>query len=254
MLRYLGSVEAPPVRLGADVGSVLAGTFGFQAILAALYERERSGRGQYVAVSGVGALTAMETVMIAALTRPDAWDGFHCLAATFGPEHGVKTSNGAVSFNAPRRSDDAWLAFAEEVGATELTRRPEFDTEAKRVANGRELGDAIEPCLRKFNTREVVEITLRHGGIAVPVQNYADYFAHPQAAAMAVADEWQAESGEHFTALAMPWRLDTARPRPGRAPTTGDGRDDSPGVIQAWLAGHGVAASAVDAVEGRRPG
>jgi crotonobetainyl-CoA:carnitine CoA-transferase CaiB-like acyl-CoA transferase len=254
MLRYLGSIESPPVRLGADVGSVLAGTFAYQAILAALYERERSGRGQYVAVSGVGALVAMETVMIAALTRPDAWDGFHCLAATFGPEHGVRTSDGAVSFNAPRRSDEAWLAFAEEVGATELTRRPEFDTEAKRVANGRELGDAIEPCLRKFSTREVVEITLRHAGIAVPVQNYADYFAHPQAAAMQVADEWQAESGERFTALAMPWRLDAARPRPGRAPATGDGPDDSPAAIQAWLAGQGEAASAVDAVEGRRAG
>jgi crotonobetainyl-CoA:carnitine CoA-transferase CaiB-like acyl-CoA transferase len=253
MLRYLGSIDSPPVRLGADVGSVLAGTFGFQAILAALYERERSGRGQYVAVSSVGALVAMETVMIAALTQPDAWDGFHCLAATFGPEHGVKTADGAVSFNAPRRSDDAWLAFAEEVGATELTRRPEFDTEAKRVANGRELGDAIEPCLQKFSTRDVVEITIRHGGIAVPVQNYADYFAHPQAAAMEVADEWQAESGERFTALAMPWRLDGTRPRPGRAPATG-ALGDSQSAIEAWLAEQGRAASVADAVEGRRAG
>jgi crotonobetainyl-CoA:carnitine CoA-transferase CaiB-like acyl-CoA transferase len=159
-----------------------------------------------------------------------------------------------VSFNAPRRSDDAWLAFAEEVGATELTRRPEFDTEAKRVANGRELGDAIEPYLRKFSTRDIVEITLRHGGIAVPVQDYADYFAHPQAAAMEVTDEWQAESGERFTGLAMPWRLDAARPRPGRAPANIDGRDGSPAAIQAWLAGQGEAASAVDAVEGRRAG
>ena len=254
MLRYVGSVDSAPVRLGADVGSVLAGTFAFQAILAALYERERSGRGQYVAVSGVGALTAMETVMIAALTRPDAWDGFHCLAATFGPEYGVKTADGAVSFNAPRRSEEAWLAFAEEVGATELTRRPEFDTEAKRVANGRELGDAIEPYLRKFSTREVVEITIRHGGIAVPVQDYADYFAHPQAAAMEVAEECEAESGESFTTLALPWRLDGVRPRPGRAPATDEPPDDSPAAIQAWLAGQGHAASVVGAVEGRRAG
>src|SRR6185312_15157373 len=133
---------------------------------------------------------SMQTVMIAALSRPDAWDGFHCLAATFAPEYGVRTSDGAVSFNAPRRSDEAWLAFAEETGSTELTRRPEFDTEAKRVANGRELCDAIETHLRKFSTEEIVEITIRHGGIAVPVQDYAAYFNHPQASAMEVADEW----------------------------------------------------------------
>jgi crotonobetainyl-CoA:carnitine CoA-transferase CaiB-like acyl-CoA transferase len=130
-----------------------------------------------------------------------------------------------------------------------LTRRSTFDTDGKRVANGRQLSDAIEPYLRKLSTREVVEITLRHGGIAVPIQSYPEYFAHPQAAAMEVADEWEAESGEHFTALAMPWRLDGARPRPGPAPSTGNSRHGSQTAIQEWLAGQGQAASR--AVEGR---
>lgn len=233
--RYLGSIGAPPVRLGADVGSIMAGTFGLQGILAALHERQQSGRGQYVSVSYVGALVAMQTVMVAALSQPDAWDGFHCLAATFGPEYGVRTADGAVSFNAPRRSEEAWLAFANETGTTELTRLPQFDTEAKRVANGRELCDAIEPYLRKFTTDQVVEITIRHGGIAVPVQTYADYFAHPQAAAMQVADQWEAVSGERFTALAMPWRLVGVRPRP-------ETQRDSQSVIQAWLAEAGAVA------------
>ena len=248
--RYLGSIGAPPVRVGADVGAILSGTFAFQGILAALHERERSGQGQYVGVSGVGALASMQTVMIAALSQPDAWDGFHCLAATFAPEYGVRTADGAISFNAPRRSEEAWLAFGEEVGATELTRRPDFDTEAKRVANGRELCDAIEPYLRKFKTAEVVEITIRHGGIAVPVQDYADYFHHPQASAMQVADGWEADSGERFTALAMPWRLDGTRPRPGRAPATGSPQQhDSQATIDAWLSGRSEAPSLT--IEGR---
>jgi crotonobetainyl-CoA:carnitine CoA-transferase CaiB-like acyl-CoA transferase len=247
--RYVGSIGSPPVRLGADVGSILAGVFGVQGILAALHERETSGRGQYVAVSGVGALAAVETVMIAALSQPDAWDGFHCLAATFGPEHGVRTADGAVSFNAPRRSDEAWYAFAEETGTSDLTRMPQFDTDAKRVANGRQLCDTIEPYLRKYTSGEIVEIAIRHGGIAVPVQTYADYFAHAQAAAMEVTDEWDAESGEHFTALAMPWRLDGVRPRPGQAPATYL-KVDSQAVIAGWLARDEEAASS--AVEGRR--
>jgi crotonobetainyl-CoA:carnitine CoA-transferase CaiB-like acyl-CoA transferase len=250
MTRYLGSTDSAPVRLGADVGAILAGTFGYQAILAALHERDSSGQGQYVAVSGVGALASMETVMIAALTRPDAWDGFHCLAATYGPEHGVKTRDGAISFNAPRRSEAAWFSFCDEVGAAELTRHPDFDTEAKRVANSRELADAIEPYLRKFSTRDVVEITTRHGGIAVPVQNYAEYFAHPQAAAMEVADQWEIESGEQFKALGMPWRLDGARPRPGRAPAASSSSRDWRTVVEEWQAAHGQAGSA--AAEGRR--
>jgi formyl-CoA transferase len=251
--RYLGSIGAPPVRAGADLGGILSGTFALQAILAALHERETSGRGQYVSVSGVGALVSMQTVMIAALSRPDAWDGFHCLAATFAPEYGVRTSDGAVSFNAPRRSDEAWLAFAEETGSTELTRRPEFDTEAKRVANGRELCDAIETHLRKFSTAEVVEMTIRHGGIAVPVQDYDAYFHHPQATAMEVSGEWETESGERFSALAMPWRLDGVRPRPGRAPSTSTSQQgDSRGALESWQSGGSEAASvAADGRSGR---
>lgn len=215
--RYVGRIGAAPVRLGADVAGILAGTFGYQAVLASLHERERSGQGQYVEVSGLASIVSMETVMIAALSNPDAWEGFHCLAAAYSPEYGVRTKDGAVSFNAPRRDEKAWTAFCAEVGAQALATHPDFDADAKRLPRIRELGEAIEPYLTGFGKWDVVEITTRHGGIAVPVQSYAEYFAHPQADAMQVTGEWDSASGARFRALGMPWRVGGVRPRPGAA-------------------------------------
>jgi crotonobetainyl-CoA:carnitine CoA-transferase CaiB-like acyl-CoA transferase len=239
--RYVGSIDAAPLRLGADVGSILSGAFGYQGILAALHERDRSGEGQYVGVSGVAAIVAMETVMIAALSRPDAWEGFHCLAAGYPPEYGVRTRDGAVSFNGPRRDEAAWVSFCREVDAADLAIHPDFDTDAKRLPRSRELSEAIEPYLRSFAKWDVVEVTTRHGGIAVPVQDYAEYFSHPQASAMEVADVWETRSGERFRALGMPWRVDGERPRPGPAPATHAVGETARSEIEAWLSGHAEA-------------
>ena len=47
-LAYMTGPEGRPLRAGASVNDVMGGTFGAIAILAALHERNRSGRGQLV--------------------------------------------------------------------------------------------------------------------------------------------------------------------------------------------------------------
>jgi crotonobetainyl-CoA:carnitine CoA-transferase CaiB-like acyl-CoA transferase len=47
-LAYMTGPEGRPLRAGASVNDVMGGMFGAIAILAALYERKRTGRGQFV--------------------------------------------------------------------------------------------------------------------------------------------------------------------------------------------------------------
>lgn len=47
----VGTADRPPSRLGVSIGDSLAGTYGCLGALAALHEREASGRGQIVDVS-----------------------------------------------------------------------------------------------------------------------------------------------------------------------------------------------------------
>jgi crotonobetainyl-CoA:carnitine CoA-transferase CaiB-like acyl-CoA transferase len=209
LLRYVGAIDLPPVRLGADVGSVLCGSFLTQAVLAALLERGRSGQGQEVAASGVGALMAIGSVMLAALDNPDEWEGFHCLSAGHPVEYGLKTADGALSFSAPRRDDEAWRALCEELGAQALAADPKYLTGNDRVPRMKELMADLSQFTHGTPRDKVLVAVERSGAMALPVQRHSEVFAQPQVTAIDAVSSLPA--GRR---LAPPWRINGVRPHP----------------------------------------
>lgn len=208
LTRYLGAIGDPPVRLGADVGSILAGAFLFQGALAALLERNASGKGQIVESSGLGALAAVSSVMIAALDEPDAWEGFHCMAATDPRDDGVATRDGAVSLSAPRRSDEEWIAFCQDLGAEKLSEDPDYAHASGRIPRMKKLNRDLSQYTKAYSRDEVLRIAQRHDALAVPVQDQQEVFQHPQAEAVdAVA------ATADGPRLAVPWRINGRRPK-----------------------------------------
>jgi crotonobetainyl-CoA:carnitine CoA-transferase CaiB-like acyl-CoA transferase len=217
--RYLGAIDAPPLRLGADVAGVLAGCTALQAVLAGLLARDEVG-GQHVAVSQLGALIAAGTVMIAALDQPDEWTGFHCNAAMYPPDQGIATADGRIYYGQPLRSEEAWQQFCRDIGADELLDDPRFATRALRMPNMADLRVALEPYFRRLPTAELMELVRRSDGIAVPVNDHAGLVAHPQVEALR-----QIVPTDAGPAL----NLDDRCPRPpgGQAPHAGQDRAHS---------------------------
>jgi crotonobetainyl-CoA:carnitine CoA-transferase CaiB-like acyl-CoA transferase len=207
LTRYLGAVGDPPVRVGADLAMTLCGAFGLQGVLAGLLERRSSGKGQVVDVSALGALLSVMTVMTSALDDPDEWSGFHLLAAGDPRDHGVRTSDGAVAFSAPRRSDEAWYALCRELGADALAADERFQRDAQRTPRSKELARELGRYTGSLTTATVLEATHRHGGLATAVQTYPEVLEHPQVKAMDVCD-----TAGGCSSLAAPWRIDGERP------------------------------------------
>jgi crotonobetainyl-CoA:carnitine CoA-transferase CaiB-like acyl-CoA transferase len=218
LTRYVGSIGDTPVRVGADLAMSLAGAFGLQGVLAALIEKQGSGRGQTVEVSALGGLLAVMSVMVAALDDPAEWGGFHCLAAAYPRDRGVATADGAISFSAPRRSNEAWIELCGELGADALARDENYRTDAQRTPRSKELNRELAKYTMHIPTATVLEATHRHGGLGVPIQTYAELFAHPQAEAMDLSD-----LADGYRTLAAPWRIDGHRPHlGGRSPDLGE--------------------------------
>jgi crotonobetainyl-CoA:carnitine CoA-transferase CaiB-like acyl-CoA transferase len=216
--RYVGTIGEAPVRVGADLAMTLGGAFGLQAILAALLEKQASGLGQSVEVSALGSLLAIMSVMVAALDDPAEWGGFHCLAAAYPRDRGVSTSDGAISFSSPRRSNEAWIALCHELGADALAEDENYLTDDLRTPRSKELNRDLAKYTVKLPTATVLEATHRHGGLGVPIQDYGRLFAHPQAQAMDLTD-----TSEGYTSLAAPWRVNGLRPHlGGRSPHLGE--------------------------------
>ncbi len=68
VMSITGESGGPPVRVGASIGDIVAGMFLTQGILAALYDRERSGIGAMVDVAMLDAQLAIQEHALALTT------------------------------------------------------------------------------------------------------------------------------------------------------------------------------------------
>ena len=61
LMSITGAADGPPFRLGVAIGDIATGCSRCRAILAALYARTRTGRGQRVDIAMLDAVTALLT-------------------------------------------------------------------------------------------------------------------------------------------------------------------------------------------------
>jgi crotonobetainyl-CoA:carnitine CoA-transferase CaiB-like acyl-CoA transferase len=127
-----GEAEGAPSKVGVAVVDVLTGQNAAIAVLAALNERERSGRGQRVEVSlWDSALAGLVNVAQAALVtgrEPRRWGNAH---ATIVPYQAFDGSDRA--FAVAVGNDAQWRRLCSAVGADGLGADPRFATNPGRV-------------------------------------------------------------------------------------------------------------------------
>lgn len=122
----LGRPGEPPVRIGADIASLLAGSYLLTATLAALVQVRRDGRddaGQQVSVSAYACLIHARASAWASETEPDEWDGW--AARTYWPpNYGYTAKDGLVFIRGhkPLNADVLELLDTLEVDTSGLDR------------------------------------------------------------------------------------------------------------------------------------
>lgn len=132
-LAYMTGPPGRPLRAGAPVVDILGGTFGALAILAALQERQRTGRGQFVKSSLFESTAYMLAQAMAAEkiggkpvppmpARVSSW----CVYEPF-PSRDGKLLFVAIT------TDSIWKRFCEAFALTDLLRDPELQTNEQRV-------------------------------------------------------------------------------------------------------------------------
>jgi crotonobetainyl-CoA:carnitine CoA-transferase CaiB-like acyl-CoA transferase len=219
--RYLGAAEQEPVRLGLDAASTVGGTFLLQGLLAALFYRQRSGCGQCVAVSQLGALYAIKTIQIAAQYHPDTWEGYHCWGPYNPPDTGWQTQDRPIVFSfgeftggGPGKQSQ-WPAFCRALGLDHLLEDPRFEPDGK---NSTGLGADVAPLRAKYETvfrhhtaAELVALVRRLEGAAYPYHTYETLFTDAQAQVLQLLQQIPGPEGM-LTAVKNPWNFSTLRP------------------------------------------
>lgn len=222
LMSVTGEPGRLPQKVGVPVVDAAAAALGAQAVLAALYGRERSGVGESLEVS------LLETAL-------------HLQAATWceymggapeptrlgdGQPHNapaaevVATRDGHIVLSA--YAEDHWQRFCRAVGRDDLAADPRFCSNAQRVAHRGELRLELQACLSGYTSDECVALLSRHQIVAGAVRRYRDVLDSADVQASGILVDAQAADGQHYRALGLPYRMGAApRPAPRAAPACG---------------------------------
>src|SRR5918993_280442 len=129
-----GEPERPPVRVGIPLADLSGGIFACKGILAALFDRERSGRGRQVELSMydsmLNLLSYMGTMWLTNGELPTPPGSSHDYTV---PWQAFQTSDGYVVV--ATRQEVFWRRLCEAMEAPELADDPRFATNALRCEN-----------------------------------------------------------------------------------------------------------------------
>ena len=221
--RYVGKWGEPPQRLGQDLASTSTGIFAFHGIVAALIHRHRTGEGQRVETSLLGALSVFKAILYAGQSNPPEWSGFHLPAPFLPIDHGYKTKDGAAyvrfggrrsrSTTRPRGGTaEGWEGFMERVGLGEYLNDPRFAGGATATMGNEQAAHAVrhiyDEAFQKHTTAELADIASQYGGEVLPFNDYESLFKHPQVVAMEIAKELDHPTKGRQKYVAPPWSFE----------------------------------------------
>lgn len=185
-----GEPGHPPVRIGIPIADMLAPVFAVIGILAAIEQRHRTGVGQHVDVSMLGALTSFVAI--------ENWSAMAAAGMVARTGHTVQRlspfgvfecADGYVALVAVPEKMAQGLFLA--MGEPELGRDPRFSSRNARVANATELEARINAWSRRLPVATVVARLEAEGVPTAPVRHPEDALVDPRVVArketMAVA-------------------------------------------------------------------
>lgn len=215
-LAYMTGPPGRPLRAGASVIDVQGGMFGAVGVLAALLERERTGRGRKVtaalfesAVFLVGQHMAQYAVTGAAAAPMPARISAWAVYEVFETADHESVFVGVVS-------DGQWRTFCEAFALEEFGQDPGLARNADRVAQRERIIPVIRETLGRYGVAELVAKLEQLGLPFAPINRPEDMFDDAHLNAGAGLLEVTLPDGDHRGRTAklpgLPIELDDERP------------------------------------------
>jgi formyl-CoA transferase len=183
MISVTGEPDRPPSRAGISIGDSLAATFACLGTLAALHERERSGRGQVVDSAIYEAVLAMMESLV-----PE-WQvaGYQrertgAILPNIAPSNLYPTADGQTVLIAANQ-DTVFARLTVAMGEPELARDERYATHGARGAHQAELDDHIARWSAGYDADALLQLLEEHGVPAGRTYRAQDMLRDPHMAA-----------------------------------------------------------------------
>ena len=201
VMSVTGPPGTGPWRVGIAISDTASGTFLTQGVLAALYARERTGRGQWVHTSLLEAMVnLMDFQACRWLTDGEVPPQLGNDHPTFFPMGTYRCADGYVNIAGLKHLPE----FLGAIGARELLDDERFTTDEARKANRVEFNTACEARLAEMTMTECVERLNALDIPAGPVYSLDQVFADPQVAHLALYETRPGTDGAPVALLRHP--------------------------------------------------
>ena len=174
-----GEPGAGPQKVGVAVADLMCGMYAIAAILGALHERHRSGRGQYIDLSlldtQVGWLANQNLNYLVSGVVPRRRGTAH---PNIVPYQAFATADGHVMIAVG--NDAQFARFCAATGLAALVDDPLYASNAQRVVNRDLLVPAISTALAAYPTQHWLQVLRAADVPCGPINDLAQVFAEPQ--------------------------------------------------------------------------
>lgn len=233
LMSITGAADGEPSKVGVAIVDIVAGLMLGKSIAAALYAREKTGRGQRVETSlmeaEVASLINAGSNYLVTGKAPGRWGNAH---PNIVPYQSFPTADGHLVVAVANEA--IWARFCNGVGRPELAADPRFDTNAHRVENRDALIALLEEMFRSRPGREWIEVLNGAGVPCSPVQDIAQVFDSPQVEATGMLRELDHPTAGKVRMAGLPVKF-SETPASIRLPPPRLGEHNDP-VLRDWLA------------------
>jgi crotonobetainyl-CoA:carnitine CoA-transferase CaiB-like acyl-CoA transferase len=179
LMSTIGAEGAPPAKVQVPAVDMTTGFLATTAVLAALRERDRTGRGQHLDVNMYNSALMLQQSGIASyLSSGEKPARIGSAAPYSAPNEAYPTEDGWIMIAAYH--DDRWKALCQVLGDPGLASHPDFATNPARVANRAKLAEVLGRHLAAKTTAEWQAAMEARDIICGPIADYDAVMASPQ--------------------------------------------------------------------------
>jgi crotonobetainyl-CoA:carnitine CoA-transferase CaiB-like acyl-CoA transferase len=210
LMSITGEPDGPPQKVGVAVTDIFTGVYAATAILAALRQRDVTGRGQQIDMSLLDVATAITANQamnyLTTGTAPNRMGNAH---PNLMPYQAFACRDGWIIIAVG--NDGQFRRFANLLGAPELAEAPDFATNPARVRNRTTLEPRLSALTAEWEKSALLAACEDQGVPAGPINDMTEVFADPQIVARGLV-----ATVDGVPALRTPIRMSDADLRPDR--------------------------------------
>lgn len=217
MMSITGEPGGPPMRPGVATADIGAGMWATIGILAALFARQSTGRGQHVDVSLLDGQLAWLSYVAGGYFATDVVPGPHGSAhPTIVPYQALATGDGYLMIAAG--NDKLFQHLTDVLGCAELATDPRFATNPDRVRNREQLIPLLETALSRRDSSRWAQLLDAAGVPCAPISTADEALTSPQAVARDMVIELDHPTAGRLRTVGSPLKLSGTPTRIRTAP------------------------------------